>query len=163
MANAFDAGYESPQWVLSTIMTALGLSDAGVPLDYLDGAIGVVDTLIGTSTQPSLGDDPLIAACVDDLVERSGHEVYYSLDVDTNDLSAALFACSNVAILEQALLNAGPDLTNDSLQAGLEAIGEIELPGYRNASLGPGDMGAAKGLSLVEFDAASGIWNLLDE
>ncbi len=162
IANAIDAGYESPQWVLSTAMSGRGLTDAGVPHEYLDGALAVMNTPIGTPDQPDMADDPLVAGCVDDLVARSGHEVFYDLDAEVNDLAQALGACANVAILEQALLNAGPVLTNDSLQAGLEAIGPIDLPGYTDASLGPGDMGAVKGLTLVEFDAATGLWNLVD-
>jgi hypothetical protein len=162
LANAIDAGYESPQWVLSTAMSGRGLTDAGVPHEYLAGALAVMNTPIGTPGQPDMADDPLVAGCVDDLVARSGHEVFYTLDAEVNDLSQALSACANVAILEQALLNAGPVLTNDSLQAGLEAIGPIDLPGYTDASLGPDDMGAIKGLTLVEFDATTGLWNLVD-
>jgi hypothetical protein len=159
IANAVEAGYQTDQWLLSTVMTGTGLTDAGVPHEYLDGALAVVNTPVGTSAQPALADDPLTAACIDDLVERTGHPLPYSLDVETNDIGSGLFTCAIATILEQALLAAGPELTNDSFRAGLESIGDIELPGFSDASLGPDDMGAAKGLTLVEFDAASGSWD----
>ncbi len=158
MANAIEAGYDTDQWLLSTVMTGRGLTDAGVPHEYLDGALAVANSPIGTSGQPALADDPLASACVDDLVARTGHPLPYSLEPEINDLGAGLVACSIARILEAALMNAGPVLTNDSFQAGLEAVGDIELPGYSNASLGPDNMGAAKGLTLVEFDAATGAW-----
>ena len=52
--------------------------------------------------------------------------------------------------LEAGLTNAGPDLTNQSLQAGHEAIGPIDLPGHFDATIGPDDYGAA-------FDSANGL------
>lgn len=161
MANAQAAGYQSDQWLMSTIMTGRGLTDAGVDHDFLDGALAVSNTPIGTSAQPALADDPLASACVDELEERTGRELPYSLDPPVNDLAAGLFACALASILEEALLNAGPDLTNATFQAGLEAIGEIDLPGYTNASLGPDKMGAAEGLNVVRFDGATGVWEPL--
>ena len=69
MANMRSAGYETDQWLLSALMTGRGLTEEGIPFDYLDGALGVSNTLLGSSEQPTLGDDPLVARSVDDLVE----------------------------------------------------------------------------------------------
>ena len=162
IANALEAGYETDQWLLYTTMTGRGLADAGVPLDYLDGAYSTNNSPTGTSAQPSLADDPDAAACLDDLRARTDHPLPYDLDAEVNNINTALIVCATARILEAALTNAGPVLTNESLQAGIEAIGEIELAGYFNASLGPGDYGAVKGLTLVQFDAATGIWNPVD-
>ncbi|MEZ5168432.1 MAG: ABC transporter substrate-binding protein [Acidimicrobiales bacterium] len=158
IANAIDAGYTSEHWALATVMTAQGLTDAGVDQSYLDGALGVVNTPVGTPAQPMLADDPVASACVDDLVARTGHLLPYALGAETNDLVEALYACSAVAILEEALLAAGPDLTNDSFEAGLGSIGPIDLPGHFEGRLEPGDLGAARGLMVVRFDASSGVW-----
>lgn len=156
--NAYDAGYQPEQWLLSTSMTARGLAAEGIPLDYLDGALAVVNTPTGTTAQPLLGDDPLASACVEDLRARTDHPLPYELDAPVNNITTALIACAIADILEAGLLEAGVELTNDSFAAGLEAIGEIDLPGHLDADLGPGDLGAAKGLTLVRFDAAQGVW-----
>ena len=162
IANAFEAGYEPEQWLLSTSMTGRGLTDAGVPHEYLDGALAVVNTPTGTTAQPALADDPLASACLDDLRERTDHPLPYSLEPPVNNIATALVACSIASIAEAGLTNAGPDLTNDSFQAGLEAIGSIDLPGYLDATIGPDDYGAAKGLTLVRFDGATGLWVPVD-
>jgi len=158
IANAFDSGYEPDQWLLSTVMTGRGLTDAGVPHEYLDGALAVVNGPTGTTGQPLLGEDPLVAACIDDLRERTDHPLPYSLEPPVNNITTAIIACSLATILEQGLLNAGTDLTNESFQAGLDAIGELDLPGYHDANLGPDNHGAVKGLTLVRFNAAEGVW-----
>lgn len=162
IANAIESGYETDQWILTTTMSGRGLRDENVPWSYLDGAIGVANTEVGTSAQPDMANDPLVAGCLDFLIEETGQPIFYEVDTPVNNITQGLVVCNMVKILEEALLNAGPVLTNDSFQSGLEAIGEIELAGYIDASLGPGDMGAAKGLRLVEFDGETGVWNLLE-
>jgi hypothetical protein len=158
IANAEDAGYGTDQWLLTVVMSSQGLIDAGVDLDYLDGALAIVNTPIATAAQPALADDPAVASCISDLETRAGRELPYELGLETSDLTSGIYACAIATILEAGLTAAGPDLTNESFQRGLESIGDIALPGYFEASLGPGDLGAAKGLRLVRFDAATGAW-----
>lgn len=158
IANARDAGYETEQWLLYTTMTGRGLTEAGVPLAYLGAAYSTNNSPTGTSAQPLLADDPEASACLDDLRARTDHPLPYDLEAEVNNINTALLVCATSRIVEAALTNAGPDLTNESLLAGIEAIGEIDLPGYFNASLGPGDYGAVKGLTLVTFDPQTGIW-----
>ncbi|MEM7140862.1 MAG: hypothetical protein AAF548_07485 [Actinomycetota bacterium] len=162
IANARDAGYDTDQWLLYTSMTGRALTDAGVPLDYLDGAYTVNNSLVGTSAQPDLASDPDVAACLDDLRARTDHPLPYALEAEVNNINTALLSCASARIVEAALLNAGPNLTNESLQAGIEAVGEIELAGYLDASLGPDDFGAVKGLRLARFDGATGIWDVVE-
>lgn len=158
IANAANASYDAGQWMLATLVTEEGLTDEGVDLAYLDGALGVTNTAVGTTAQPDLANDPVASACVADLVARTGRELPYSLDAESNDLTAALYACAEVAILEQGLLAAGADLTNASFQAGLDSIGDIDLAGHFEGLLEAGDLGAARGLLMVQFDAAAGVW-----
>ena len=160
--NALDAGYETEQWALVLSMSTTALQAEGLDPAVLDGAYSVNLTPVGTSLQPSMADDPLVAACVDDLEARTGRTISYELGLETNDILAAISACAVVAVLEAGLVNAGPDLTNDSLQAGLEAIGEIELPGLTGASLGPGDLSAASDFLTIRFDAGVGEWVPID-
>ena len=61
-------------------------------------------------------------------------------------------------MLEAGLTNAGPELTNESFQAGLEAIGLIDLPGRSDAALGPGDLSASSTFTTTRFDAATEVW-----
>ena len=160
-SNAIGAGYETEQWLLAipTAISGRTLAEVGVDPFYLDGAYSTAATPIGTSLQPALAEDPALADCVADIEARTGRVVSYALDEEVNDLSAVLSGCAVAIILEAAILNAGPDLTNDSLLAGLEAIGEIELPGYFGAALGPGDLSAASEFLTVSFNAASGTWD----
>jgi len=140
------------------VISGRTLMEVGVDPSYLDGAYSVAQTAIGTSLQAALSEDPAIAECVDGVEARTGRELSYELGEEVNDLGGALSACSFASILEAALINAGPELTNESFQLGLEAIGEIELPGYSGAFLGPGDLAAAKDFLTLRFDAATGIW-----
>lgn len=158
MANAISASYEPDQWLLLTSMTGRGLNDAGVDPSYIDGAYSVNVTPIGTTAQPAMADDPIVAACVDDIEARTGRTLPYELDVEISNLGSALAACSLAAILEAGLTNAGPMLTHDSFQAGLEAIGPIDLPGYPGANLGPGDLSASSEFTVTRFDADAGVW-----
>ncbi len=162
MVNAVNAGYQSDQWLLYTTMSGRALRDAGVDPMYLDGAYGLATTLTGTTSLPDMANDPLVRDCVDDLVARTGHEVYFDLDAETNDLPTALAACAGALILEQALWNAGPDLTNESFQAGVEAIGDIDVPGFFGVDFGPGDLGGAEQYFPVRFDGPTATWSLLD-
>ncbi|MEQ8840780.1 MAG: ABC transporter substrate-binding protein [Acidimicrobiales bacterium] len=160
--NAQSEGYESEQWLLNVAMTPSALADAGVDLAYLDGALAIVNTPVGTTQQEAMADDPAVSACVDMLEAGSDHELSYALDAEANDLASALYACAITSILETALTAAGPDLTNDSFAAALGAIGPIDLAGYFGASLESDDLGAAKTLRMASFDSAAGGWELLD-
>ncbi|MEM7143347.1 MAG: hypothetical protein AAF548_20190 [Actinomycetota bacterium] len=159
IAVARSSGFEPDQWILTTMITGRALTDGGVPWEFLDGALSATITPVGTSAQPGLVDDPDTSACIDDLVSRSGHEVFYELDVEINDIGSALLACGLARIVENALLNAGVNPTNETLQAGIEAIGELELAGYGTATLSAGDYGAVDTPRLVRFDGATGVWN----
>lgn len=161
IANAIDAGYETDQWLLLTSMTGRALNDAGVELSYLDGAYSANLTPIGTTGQEAMADDPVVAACIDDIEERTGRTVSYALDIEVSSLGQAIAACSLAAILEAGLTNAGPVLTNETFQAGLEAIGPIDLAGYPDGNLGPGDLSASSGFEATRFDADSGAWDLV--
>ncbi|MDG2027741.1 MAG: ABC transporter substrate-binding protein [Acidimicrobiales bacterium] len=160
IAGAQNAGYTTDQWLLTVVVTESGLSDAGVDTDYLDGALAIVNTDVATTNQPSMGSDPAVAACIDELVAATGHALSYELGTEVNDIATGLHACAIADIVEQALTNAGPVLTNDSFQSGLEEMGDIDLAGYLDASLEAGDLGAAKGLRFARFDA--GAWELID-
>lgn len=160
--NAQSENYETDQWLLTVVMSSSGLVDAGVDLDYLDGALAVVNTPIATAAQETMGDDPDVAACVDMLEADTGHDLHYELDVASNDLASGIYACALSRILEAALTAAGPELTNDSFADALASIGPIDLAGYFEASLSPDDLGAATGLRLARFDAGTGAWQLLD-
>ena len=162
MANAVDAGYETDQWLLATTMSARGLRDAGVDPMYIDGAYGMAATATGTAGYTALFDDPLVKACVEDIEARTGREIPRTDDVEINDFGATISACAIAEILERALLNAGPNLTNDTFQAGLEAIGPIDLPGRTDSRLEPGHMGASDGLITVRFDGAAGVWEAVE-
>jgi hypothetical protein len=105
-----------------------------------------------------MADDPAVAACVDDVNARTGRTVPYELDVEISSLGQTLAACANAAILEAGLTNAGPMLTNETFQAGLEAIGPIDLAGYPPASLGPGDLSASSEFVVTRFDAENEVW-----
>jgi hypothetical protein len=161
MTNAINAGYETDEWLLLNSMSGSSLNDEGVDPFYLDGAYSVNPTPVGTAGQPAMADDPAVAACVDDVNARTGRTVPYELDVEISSLGQTLAACAIAAILEAGLTNAGPELTNDTFQAGLEAIGPIDLAGYPPASLGPGDLSASSQFGATRFDAENEVWEPL--
>jgi hypothetical protein len=134
------------------------MRDDGIDLAVVDDAYSVTETDVSTLDRPGMADDPAVAACIDDAEARTGEEISYALDAEVTNLYWALNGCAMAIILEQALLNAGPELTYDSLQAGLEAIGDIDLPGYTDSRLGPGDLAAGGHLTLIRFDATLGAW-----
>ncbi|MCH7790022.1 MAG: hypothetical protein IH940_11365, partial [Acidobacteria bacterium] len=162
MANAIAANYTTDQWGLRTSMSGTALSDAGVEAAYIDGAISVAETPVGTALQPSMADDPMVAACVDDVEQRTGRSFSYDLDVEVNDIGAALAACSIATVLERALTDAGPDLTNETFGSALEGIGDIDLPGRSGAHFGPGDLSGGGEFTTIRFDAATELWNPVD-
>ncbi len=158
LANAISADYDTDQWLLRLIMTPTGLLDAGVDPSIIDGAYAVVETPQGSSLQPEMANDPLVSECVDSIEEATGRTITYELNVEQNDIAAALGACSIAIILERALTDAGPDLTNDSLREAIGGIGDIDLPARKGAHLGPGDFSAGSDLTTVTFDAEEGLW-----
>jgi hypothetical protein len=159
MANAVAAGYTTDQWLMLLPMSGTGLRKADVDPSYIDGAYSISETPLGTALQPSMADDPLVAACIDDIEERTGRTFPYELGLEKNDIAAALGACSIVIVLERALTDAGPDLTNESFGAAVEGIGDIDLPGRTGAHLGPDDFSAGGELTTTQFDAETEIWN----
>ncbi|MFT5202912.1 MAG: hypothetical protein ACI9C1_002309 [Candidatus Aldehydirespiratoraceae bacterium] len=160
--NAQSAGYSTDRWLLTVMLEPNALVEAGIDLQYLDGAYAIVNTAVGTTAQPAMADDPGVAQCLADLAAGSGRTVTTELGLAVNDITVALYACGIADLLEAALDAAGPELTNDSLQLGLESIGEIDLPGYFDARLEPGNLGAARGLLLARFDADAAVWELVD-
>ena len=159
IANAVSAGYQTDQWLLTTTMSGRGLRDAGVDTMFLDGAYGVAATTVGTTGYEATFDDPLVKECVEDIEARTGRTIPRTDDAEINDFSTVISSCAIADILEQGLLNAGPNLTNETFLAGLEAIGPIELPGRTDSRIEPGHMGASDGLTTVRFDGAEGTWS----
>ncbi|MEM9746109.1 MAG: hypothetical protein AAF945_05400 [Actinomycetota bacterium] len=160
--NAFELNFEPDQWMFATAITGRAFADAGVPWEFVDGALSATISPVGTSLQPGLADDPATAECVDDLVARTDAGVVYDLDAEVNDLTTALFACGLAEIVEAAFDGAGPNPTNESLQEGIEAIGTIELPAYGTATFGPGDQGGVDEVFTVRFDSATGVYDVVE-
>lgn len=162
LSNAVEAGYETDQWVFSSLPDANELTDAGVALDYIAGAIGATISPVGTSAQPALDEDPAVRECLEALDAETGRTYQLGLDVTPNDLGSYLFACAGATILERALTAAGTELDYVSLQAGLESIGDFELAGYGPANLSAGSLGAIDTFVFVDFDETTGVWNLIE-
>ncbi|MEM9042971.1 MAG: hypothetical protein AAGD33_24060, partial [Actinomycetota bacterium] len=160
--NAFELNFEPDQWMFATAITGRAFADAGVPWEFVDGALSATISPVGTSLQPGLADDPATAECVDDLVARTDAGVVYDLDAEVNDLTTALFACGLAEIVEAAFAGAGPNPTNESLQEAIEAIGTIDLPAYGTATFGPGDQGGVDEVFTVRFDSATGVYDVVE-
>lgn len=162
LANAVQAGYQTEQWVFSSLPDGRELADGGVDPAYIASAVGATASPVGTSAQPTLDEDPAVAACLDQLDAATGRTADLALDVSPNDLSSYLFACAGAVILERALTAAGPELDYVSLQAGFESIGDFELAGFGPANLSAGSLGAIDTFSYVEFDHETGVWNFVE-
>jgi len=64
--------------------------------------------------------------------------------------------CATFTLFTLAAQAAGPDLTPETLQAGAESLGEIDLPFVHDASIGPGKWDAENALRLSRFDPERG-------
>jgi hypothetical protein len=47
-------------------------------------------------------------------------------------------ACTRLRLFEMLATAAGPNLTNDTFRAAVEAAGEVDLPGVSKITFGPG-------------------------
>ena len=66
-------------------------------------------------------------------------------------LIGVLDACAILAIFVAAAEAAGPELTNDSWQQGLETLNDFVVPGQQYSSFGPDKWDAHDGARLAEF------------
>lgn len=108
--------------------------------------------MIGTGSIPDL-DDPVLADCIEIATEAVGADALP--DGAADDLStwtATTRACQNLAMFEAIVLEAGPDLTNDSVQAALGTVTLPPLPVFPFASLGIDKPDARDTLSVLEWD-----------
>ena len=93
--------------------------------------------------------------CIGVFERQTGIEVVPSSQVpeDETDWHATVFnACRIFDLFVQLAAAAGPDLTNDSLQAAIDSFGPIELPNEAFASLGVGKYDARDGVVLMKWD-----------
>ena len=93
--------------------------------------------------------------CIDVFERRSGIEAVPSSEVpeDGTDWHVPVVGiCPRFDLFVQVAAAAGPNLTNETLQAAIDGFGSIELPGETFASLGPGKYDARDGVVLLRWD-----------
>ena len=128
---------------------------------------GVDDAgLILSNKDVASSGDPTLADCIG-LVEtglgitlKTPEELD---DAETNYWAAMSNVCSHLALFELVATAAGPDLTNRSFAAAAASLGDVSLPGYPFASLGPDKPDARDSLTLVRWNSDSGEWEAISE
>lgn len=122
--------------------------------DFFRGG-GELDVLSnGTYPYPYRDDDEL-AECIDIVEARTDITVADPNtlpDDEPNWWEAVNRACQHLRLFELVATAAGPDLTNDSLLAAAEGLGELTLPGVPVGSLDPGKHDVNDMLRLVRWD-----------
>ncbi|MCH7789952.1 MAG: hypothetical protein IH940_11010 [Acidobacteria bacterium] len=124
-----------------------------------------LDGTIASAAKASLPTDPiddLTQQCIDDVqaalpearFEQPAPGVENSED-DPNYWSYTVLACRDLSLFVDAAVAAGVELTNDSLQSGLESLSDLSLPEIEFASYGPGKYNGSDTFRLVEFDAGA--------
>ncbi|MXZ86842.1 MAG: hypothetical protein F4Z02_14465 [Acidimicrobiia bacterium] len=130
-------------------------TSSGIDPMALDGTISsavrldlATDT-VDAETQECL--DVVMAALPDARFERPGPGVENSKE-DPNYWNYTVLACRDLSLFVQIATAAGPNLTNDSFQAGLDSLSQASLPEIPFLSFGPGKYNGNDTLRLVQFD-----------
>jgi len=114
------------------------------------------DTRVLTNNNgPSSVDDERIAECITVVEEALGIEVIPTEELDEgapNYWSGTAGACQRMAMFAQIAEAAGPELTNDSWAAALDAVPDLSIPGYEFVSLSSDKVDARDQLVLAEYD-----------
>jgi ABC-type branched-subunit amino acid transport system substrate-binding protein len=79
-------------------------------------------------------------------------EVQEDLDGKSSGYVAMSIACTTLQIFVAAAKAAGPDLTNESWQKGLESLGKIQLASVLDSSFGPNKHDAQDSFQLEKID-----------
>ena len=128
---------------------------SGIDPMALDGTISTAERLdlatdpVDAETQECL--DVVMAALPDARFERPGPGVENSKE-DPNYWNYTVLACRDLSLFIQIATAAGPNLTNDSFQAGLDSLSQASLPEIPFLSFGPGKYNGNDTLRLVQFD-----------
>lgn len=130
-------------------------TSSGIDPMALDGTISSAVRLdlatdpVDAETQECL--DVVMAALPDARFERPGPGVENS-EEDPNYWAYTVLACRDLSLFVQIATAAGPELTNDSFQAGLDSLSQASLPEIPFLSFGPGKYNGNDTLRLVQFD-----------
>jgi ABC-type branched-subunit amino acid transport system substrate-binding protein len=161
LGTGFDSGYETT-WVQNPAIGAAAMIARGIELSYVDGMLTLMPTPVGTTSQPTMADDPAVLECVAAVEAHGDERVDFTLGAEDGNVNHAINACGIATILELAFTAAGAELTNDSLAAALAGLGEFEMAGFPTATLGPDDFSGASAGELASFSAADEAWAFVD-
>lgn len=155
LRNMTAAGYTPNVWTSDD--DGLNNLGASVSPDMADGILTVAEL-----TDDERWLEPGIVACTESLAARHP-DIAGNLVAPTDRegeeeawFNAVISSCSRMSMLEQLLLEAGPDLTHDSLSAAIESIGDFSVPGSPFNSLGGGKLDASDTFRLGRFNASLG-------
>lgn len=131
---------------------------SGIDPMALDGTISSAERLdlatdpVDAETQECL--DVVMAALPDARFERPGPGVENS-EEDPNYWNYTVLACRDLSMFIQIATAAGPHLTNESFQAGLDSLSQASLPEIPFLSFGPGKYNGNDTMRLVQFDGGA--------
>lgn len=126
--------------------------------DQLDGARAITSHTLGWQAA-GLQESDRDAACRVRGETLLGTEI----PVDSVDLAGVFYACNFFDVLVTAGEYIDGELTQKSLQAGIEALSEFDLADYGPAGFSPTDHTAANAIREVTWSKDCGCWSVVGE
>lgn len=124
-----------------------------------EAATGVI-SVAGLIEGPDQMADPLLAECIDVFEEANPDiEVPVMRSVEPGEPDWAIgirLACQRLRVFEMAAIAAGPELTNETFLAAVDAMGDFSLPAMPFASFGPDKRDASDTVVLAEWSPDAG-------
>lgn len=148
-------GYSAPVWTNGTDVLADFFGDQGATDEQL--------MLVRLVVPPS-ADDLYLAGheatveCVDrwNTARPDEPAIPYAGEDDLSNIGVLAIACANIEIFELAATAAGPELTVESLTAGLDEVGDIDVSYVPIGSLSSSKWDANDGATIYTWDDAEG-------
>jgi ABC-type branched-subunit amino acid transport system substrate-binding protein len=120
------------------------------------GKFPVVAGLGGSGDPDAAIQSPAFQKCADAWKQASGKEIQGLLEEDLAGKSsgnvAMQIACTTLQIFVEGAKAAGPNLTNETLQQGIESIGSIQFANGTQGSFGPDKLDGQDSFQLQKFD-----------
>jgi hypothetical protein len=130
------------------------VADVAYNLDAQDGNIGLrTQSWEWTQRKPArFANNATAQYCIDAYSKKTGQELdVYEHDAQLNQL---LSACAALEVARQAIVNAGPNLTQETFLRGLYQIRNMETSECPTSSFGPGKYSGQDSFAMAQFKKA---------
>lgn len=132
------------------------VASASLPQEQYDGTVAMTISRVG---ELSAGTEltPQATACIDNYERYAGRDLEASVP-ETAEWAQILYTCDLLSLLREGLANAGPDITRESLVAGLEQVQGFPLAAWGDLSWGPDDHSGVQQFRTIEWSTDCLCW-----